>query len=255
MKQLINDIVKKQTLLGIDAAWQNILMDVPPVLWFGNMESDKPKIVTIGANPSNREFYSKTGKKYNRFSYTKPYDAVQLDIAYNKYFKQNPYKGWFGAEGGGRVEAFMNGLDASYYEDTEERHYRNQAIHIDFFPFATCKKFRDISQIAESSLFATGWIDNSVKDLLDYINPKLIVVFGRLNNMCLDQYVPCITNNYVFTNWKGCPNVKLTAYYRIGRPKQDRLPPIICVSTYLGYPKGFTRQDLIYMAKEVYSKI
>jgi len=67
-------------------------MDVPPILWFGNMESDKPKIVTIGANPSNREFFSLKGKAYHRFNYSaiNPYDPIELEHAYNNYFNNLP---------------------------------------------------------------------------------------------------------------------------------------------------------------------
>lgn len=254
MKRLINSAIRKQQLLKSNVAWKSILMNVPPILWFGNMNSDKQKIVTIGANPSNREFFSIKGKAYNRFSYNTPYpyDAAELELAYNAYFQHNPYRGWFGSPSGGRVEAFLNGLDASYYNDTN---FTYQAIHIDFFPFATNKKFKDIQELVKTSLFQTGWADQSVRELLNYIKPEKIVVFGQLNNMCLDKYFPSITNNYVFTEWKKWSNGELTTKYRIGTPCREDFPLIICVSAYLGNPRGFKRQDLIDLAQHIDSKI
>ena len=246
MKQLINKTIRKQQLLKSNVAWKSILMNVPPILWFGNMNSDKQKIVTIGANPSDREFCSKTGTIYNRFVYSTPYNAINLEKAYNEYFQHNPYRGWFGAPSGGRVEAFLNGLDASYYDNSD---FTYQAIHIDFFPFATNKKFKDIQGIVETSLFQTGWAEQSVKELLNYIKPEKIVVFGQLNNMCLDKFFPSITGNYIFSKWTKWSNGKLTTNYRIGTPCKAGEPPIICVSAYLGNPIGFKRQDLIDLAQ------
>ena len=165
MKQLINKTIRKQQLLKSNVAWKSILMNVPPILWFGNMNSDKQKIVTIGANPSDREFCSKTGTIYNRFVYSTPYNAINLEKAYNEYFQHNPYRGWFGAPSGGRVEAFLNGLDASYYDNSD---FTYQAIHIDFFPFATNKKFKDMDWNT-SCASSTG---ATVEMLLKFYNIK-----------------------------------------------------------------------------------
>jgi len=37
--------------------------------------------------------------------------------SYSEYFKQRPYKAWFGNSNGGKIEGFLNGCDASYYEN------------------------------------------------------------------------------------------------------------------------------------------
>lgn len=62
----IDDLLIEATkkLIQIDGIidWQNeLLSKAPPVLWFGNSKSEKPKILTMGANPSRWEL-NKSGK-------------------------------------------------------------------------------------------------------------------------------------------------------------------------------------------------
>ncbi|RDW20089.1 hypothetical protein CWR48_05030 [Oceanobacillus arenosus] len=54
---LLVKAAEKQIELENKPAWKNELIPkAPPVLWFGDTEIDKPKIITIGANPSREEF-------------------------------------------------------------------------------------------------------------------------------------------------------------------------------------------------------
>ena len=115
-----------------------------PVPFFGNIGNNKPLIFTIGSNPSDREFLDSSGNAltvprfFNPASYNGRYSVHTIFKACNEYFLQNPYKGWFGAEGGSKIEGFLNLLDASYY-DTKE--YKYQAVHLDLMPFPTEEKF------------------------------------------------------------------------------------------------------------------
>ena len=58
---------------------------------------------------------------------------------------------WFGKEykktnkEQGRIEDFLNGLDASFYDKTNKEEYTYQAIHIDILPFATTESFSHIN--------------------------------------------------------------------------------------------------------------
>jgi len=250
--QQIRDSITKQSLLKNQDGWKNILMDVPPILWFGNMESDKPKIVTIGANPSNREFFSLKGKAYHRFNYSaiNPYNPIELEHAYNNYFNNLPYRGWFGSEKGTKVEAFLHGLDASYYDNTDKKY---QAIHIDFFPFATSKKFTDdeVLPIVKESLFDTQWTNRSVADLIAAIHPKLIFMFGSTNIDCFRKFVPEIASKYAYSDWITWSNGIVNTRYMVGKNNQNNFPPIVLLSAYLGNPRGFKTNDITALAKHI----
>ena len=145
-----NQILVKATKLLIELDtnpnYKNeLLAKAPPVLWFGNSNSSKPKIVTIGANPSRSEFLDKSFKKdsppiksvyekkylaHNRFyhlSKEESYESIinsknlqeKILSSYNNYFNQNPYTKWFGSNSDKpySVEGVLRGMGASYYEE------------------------------------------------------------------------------------------------------------------------------------------
>lgn len=170
---------------------------VPPVLWFGDLNAEKPKVVVISANPHNPE---RCICKTQVWDENNP-NIPQLIEDYNNYFKQgnNPATNWFGqnsnehkAENQARIEDFLNGLGASFYDKNDEEKYRYQAIHIDLLPLATTT---DFSKIAKNLMEIEGlqdFINYHIRELIKLINPKLVIVNGVTNKKyfeeCLEIY-------------------------------------------------------------------
>lgn len=169
----------------------------PPIVWFGGLflpssnftekRSDKEIILTVGANPSWREFHDKQGS-WTLLTGSKqrlpllPNTNNVLMQGFNDYFKINPFVRWFGRAS--RVEAFLNGMGASYYGG-----YKYQAIHIDLFPFSTCENYTSIVPIVNRSLMLTGWAPAIFRNIVYFIKPVRIVVFGKSNYDALRRYM------------------------------------------------------------------
>jgi len=102
-----------------------------PILYFGNKSAYKKsetKIITVGLNPSHREFPIED--RFLRFrkaeKVSKSSNLTHLEIklfldSLNDYYKDKPYK-WFGC-----FEPMLNGLNSSYYNNE----YPNRALHTD----------------------------------------------------------------------------------------------------------------------------
>lgn len=184
LEQLINSNFTQET--------QDMFKNIPPVLWFGNLKSSKEKILVISANPNRPDVpeknppipYSIEWKKGGR-------DVKKLEDNFNNYFQHIPATNWFGQKDKktvqGRIEQFLNGLDASFYENDK---YTYQAIHIDLLPFSTAKSF---TKIANNILLLNGltaWIDEHVRDLISLTKPKIIIINGIGNfnyfNLCVN---------------------------------------------------------------------
>jgi len=203
---LLERAIKKYEELKNDKFWNANLLDEPPILWFGNINSPREKVLTIGANPSNKEFECRERRfkiAYDWKTLPYVYDKKKRDRiyhsfveSYNDYFKNNPYIGWFGSEEkiqgvGTKLEAFLNGLDATFYEKKE---YYYQAIHTDLFPFATKKKFSEIKERVMEDLFYKKecWAQRFLVDIIDLVNPKIIVLFGGKNTEVFEKaYKKC----------------------------------------------------------------
>lgn len=222
--------------------------DVPPVLWFGDIESSKPKVLVISANPSrpdqpvgNPRIPSATGWNLKKVK------IARLVNDYNRYFFNNPATKWFGvnpADKGkkedrqGRIEDFLNGIDASFYGD-----FTYQAIHIDILPFSTETSFTQI----DSEIMATNgvpqWINTHVQEMIRLIGPKLIIING--------------TSNFNYFNL--CVNVGAQPYQAIQCGKtsiwqanlQPNMPPIIGISMNMGSYCFNRREELVKLGKEV----
>ena len=176
---------------------------VPPVLWFGDLNSEKPKVVVISANPHNPE---RCICKEQVWDENNP-NIPQLIEDYNNYFKQgnNPATNWFGqnsnehkAENQARIEDFLNGLGASFYDKNDEEKYRYQAIHIDLLPLATTTDFSKIAKNLMEIKVLQKFINDHIRELIQLINPKLVIVNGVTNKKyfeeCLGIY-PIIHKN------------------------------------------------------------
>ena len=116
MQEYIQDFINKQNL-------HYVVKPAIPIVWFGNMEkyeSSPKKIVTIGINPSWKEFEE---PRFDMVDLTSDNAIDKLRNTLNLYFEYNPYD-WFN-----NFEKVLPTLDASYYE----KKATNTAIHIDIY--------------------------------------------------------------------------------------------------------------------------
>lgn len=264
MRELLYQAILKQQELHHEQAWADELLPyAPPVLWFGDVESPLPKIVTIGANPSRREFLPNTdANPQNRNNYlvnhAQRFYVLDLPLlalnnipenlldeiinSYNNYFASNPYATWFGAQGGGKVEAFINGLEASLYNN--DKNYRG--IHIDLFPFATVSDFGSIHDLCNQDLFQTGWARQFLEHLVLNINPQKLIVFGISNYKWLLNLldVEDVEPEVFEVSGKSC-NI---FFNYLNNPFNYQL---IGLSVNLGNPHGWSRNDLIQLGEFV----
>ena len=266
----IDDLLKEATkkLIQIDGIidWQNeLLSKAPPVLWFGNSKSEKPKILTVGANPSRWEFLNRSGiinwslpliksfyetkyltkkrfyhlSQYNGYSDILNFQQLRNDItdSYNNYFAKNPYN-WFGTnkDGSYNAEGLLRGMNASYF-DTNPKKYI--VCHIDIFPFATISDFNKIQPITQRDILSNSWAKSIVDELLSFFNPEFIIVFGRTNFNYFCNYFNIVPGDG--KKWKATfPNLGNAEYWttQYGRFK------VIGLSVNLGNPKGFNANGL-----------
>jgi hypothetical protein len=253
--------------------WENeLLAKAPPVLWFGNSKSDKDKIVTIWANPSRWEFLDQKEMKpisepylkthYERYYLKKTrfyhipssqnYEHIlsvrelrELIVeSFDNYFINEPYK-WFGKKkhDSYNAEGLLRGFGASYFEiDTLLR-----ACHIDFFPFATISDFTKIKAITFRDVFANNWASSIVNQILHYLKPKYILIFGKTNFEYFAEYFGGILigkSNWVSRTGKGKCNIWLANYNNI---------EVIGLSVNLGNPKGFDASGLQELGRHLYN--
>jgi len=145
-----------------------------PILYFGDYDKfvkSELKIVTVGLNPSRREFPEDS--PYSRFPAASSSPPGQVDIeAYlrslNQYFYKRPYSAWFDF-----YEESLSGFNCSYYGEK-----RNTALHTDLLsPLATDPTWNGLSQEDKESLSAQGiplW-----HKLIEFLLPDFILVSIR----------------------------------------------------------------------------
>jgi hypothetical protein len=129
-----------------------------PVPSFGDLSS--AKVATLGLNPSNREFVDDNGDELegpNRRFHTlnslgirawSEVDARHLRLILDScrtYFLGNPYDRWFK-----RLEYVIGGAKASYYDAS------STACHLDLIPYATARKWTELTSRQRSSLLANA---------------------------------------------------------------------------------------------------
>jgi len=268
--ELLQKAINKQNELLLLNGWKDELLSLaPPVLWFGNSNNNKAKIITIGANPSRSEFLNGNNttlrgipvdklpylRKLKQRFYTLDETELNTELSlqklheiiksYNNYFNTNPYRKWFGNENGGKVEALVNSFDASFYNAGDK-----QALHLDLFPFTTLTDFHKIRHFAENDLFKTEWAQKFLLELINKINPEIIIVFG-------------IANYNIFSGLFKSNLEELTDGKFINKAENNhtnyfisKFNNIILVglSINVGNPRGFSREDLLNLGKEIKSK-
>ncbi|RKQ32305.1 hypothetical protein [Oceanobacillus halophilus] len=277
---LLVEAVNKQLELQLLPGWRDeLLLKAPPILWFGDCNTNKAKIITIGANPSREEFLdlhkaeAKLLKenelrylKKPRFRALEDNEALQDIItsthlqnevinSFNGYFSRNgnPYTNWFGKAGGFKVEAFLNGFGASFYTSNN---YEYTGIHLDLFPFATISDFKEIRIQAEKDLFINNWAQNFLFNLLQIVSPEptVIISFGRTNfNYLRDIFRENIliqhSKKRIHLNKAGD---RKSSTYWIGKFNQHTL---IGLSVNLGNPRNFTIKNLQQYGKDLKNEI
>ncbi len=268
---ILIEATRKLIDLNAIADWKNeLLSKSPPVLWFGNSKSPKDKVLTIGANPSRWEFldqsqmktclspYQKTfyetkylsNQRFLHLSPTQTYNDILISKSlrnvivdsYDNYFNEYPYN-WFGnnKDNSYRVEGLLRGLSASYFEIESEL----RACHIDIFPFATISDFNKIQLKAKRDILSQFWAKNLVDELLNYFNPKLILIFGRTNFNYISEYFNI--HKPKEENWQAKKGKGECKYWHTHYGNNN----IIAVSVNLGNPKGFNAIGLNELGKDL----
>jgi hypothetical protein len=125
-----------------------------PVPSFGDPMTSR--VASLGLNPSNREFVDELGQELDgmdrRFHTLSSLgldswsdvDARHLRLiidACRDYFLGNPYDRWFK-----RLDQVVSGAGASFYDVTRS------ACHLDLIPYATARKWTDLSSHQRSAL-------------------------------------------------------------------------------------------------------
>lgn len=129
-----------------------------PVPSFGDLASSR--VATLGLNPSNREFVDESGNELQgasrRFHTLKSLgltswsdvDARHLHLiieSCRSYFCRNSYDRWFK-----RLDLVVSGTAASYYGRS------CRACHLDLIPYATARKWTELTVHQRSSLLAVA---------------------------------------------------------------------------------------------------
>ena len=150
-----------------------------PILSFGDMTH--AKIATVGINPSNREFVDAQGielaGKERRFHTLKSLGIsnwnnisdIHLELIIDtcrNYFNRNPYNSWFKS-----LNNIISGTKASYYDSI------NTACHLDLIPYATARKWTELSPGQRSALIDLA--GDTLALILKRSSIKLLVLNGK----------------------------------------------------------------------------
>lgn len=148
---------------------QLVVQPAAPVLYFGDAEAfakSRPRVVTVGLNPSNVEF--PRDDPFQRFPGAQTLSAGNFDSyldSLNQYFDVVPYRAWFGT-----FEPLLNGMGASYYRGGD-----STVLHTDLCsPVATEPTWSRLRPSFRERLIADGrplW-----HDLIRILQPDLLLM-------------------------------------------------------------------------------
>jgi hypothetical protein len=266
LKKEFYNCVDKQLQLRKDEYWRKqIPKYCPPVLWFGDHNS-RDLIVCLALSPSIREFFGSVDDAWmgnymspqdRRFYHLNERDLDRLynEDLYNKvsqsydmYFFNNPFTKWFGKKNWYNIEGFLNGMNASFYNTS-----KINAVLIDLIPFVTIDDFSDLDQNKlRRDLFDNNWARKYVKNMLSYLDPSLVLIFGRKTVNYYSKYVGSpihLNRQYVLPSGRN-------AYYNIKKGTiNDQETSIIGLSTNLGNPVGFTTNNLNDYGETIFKQL
>lgn len=270
MKQahdLLMEATRKLMAISAIPEWEHELLDkAPPVLWFGDAVSEKPKILSFGANPSRWEFLDERGikkaalqkqeyesrylseekRRFYHLDATQHWQDILHDTAlrtkvinsFNQYFKSGNAYRWFGANKSDsyNAEGLLRGMNASYFDI--ETTFR--ALHIDLFPFATIRDFGSIRGITERDVLSSFWARDLVHEIIHMLQPQRLLVFGagNLNYFC--SYFSADAGPSTQWNARGTGALGSCKVFRFQHGKI----PVTGLSVNLGNPKGFNALGL-----------
>ncbi|TFE00126.1 hypothetical protein [Jeotgalibacillus sp. R-1-5s-1] len=196
--RIIQKAVDLQQSLHHTVLADQILDRSIPVVWFGRRSPGS--LVTIGTNPSSKEFLSSDGRLLPReksrffvreegislYHYHKD-EALLIETVdhYQTYFERNKvYSGWFGKRDGAKLEGFINGLGYSFYQSD----ILLPAVHIDFFPIPTLIQMGQIKD--RESVINTPLIRSLLTDTLCFLSPGTILILGKEHCARFRQFYP-----------------------------------------------------------------
>lgn len=269
LHELLMEATRKQIDLMESGELKEEMLDkAPPVLWFGNINSNSEKILTIAANPSRSEFLDKDkyylplGKE--RFRALRESEHLrdiltsanlrnEIINSFNSYFENNPYVRWFGKSVEPyNVEGFLRGLNASYYDLSMENSIKYSALHMDLLPFVTKSDFSEIlREIRNKNLIQ--WSRGFLKKLIQVADPKLIIVFGKTNFKIFSEIFHFSIDEIHSSNWKKNNGNTINTSFSTERLFWST--PVVGLSTNLGNPIGFEKGDLQNFGKHIYSEL
>lgn len=170
------------------------VINILPIKWFGDRKAyqeSEVKIITVGLNPSDKEFREKKGDPFTSLLRFPDYlngNNCSLEKALNSYFEKNPYRQWFNAG----FEPILNGMGASYYSKAG---YTCRALHTDICsPWATDPTWSKLPSAEQKSLINTGFPEWQM--LVNELKPHIILFsipqkyvkmlnMGHLNDLCV----------------------------------------------------------------------
>lgn len=182
---LLAEIENCQNLLNSIVLSGNNEFNFPcPICWFGNIETEKPIIFTMGINPSCDEFIppipASTPCRFRGMGLGNITDSSLYD-AYNGYFSgasANPYGKWFSMLQRRVTDAGIDGC----FHSKEDKQYKYQLVHVDLFPFATDPKWSELvkkyganNPIIKQCINAGNTL---LHKLIQICQPKAIISFG-----------------------------------------------------------------------------
>lgn len=145
-------------------------------MWFGEFErydKSKLKVLTVGLNPSDKEFSEPRFDKrvIRTFNRLKGFDLDDYYKTLNEYFMVNPYKKWFG-----NFEKVLKIFRSSYGgKMTNGSCCENIALHVDICsPFATCPTWGGLcNKMQERFEYIT---DGLFEELIEVLDPDVIIM-------------------------------------------------------------------------------
>ena len=141
-----------------------------PIHWFGDRVAynrSKIRIVTVGLNPSDKEFRNNNRESFNIGLRFQDYEEKGLEAVYNNYFEYNPYS-WFMS-----FECILNGLNASYYS---KKGMPNRVLHTDICsPWATDPTWSKLPNQEKKNLMENEHGFEQWKQLIRQLKPDIIL--------------------------------------------------------------------------------
>ena len=192
-------------------------MPSAPILFFGDLDaywSSPLRVVTVGLNPSRREFPS--DDPFRRFPLCGDSGGREtgryLD-AMSAYFRTDPYESWFNA-----YEWLLNGAGSSYYGGKAA----STALHTDICsPVTTDPTWTGLARTARIALEEDGrrlW-----HELLNVLEPEIVVLSVARAHIARIEFAPESDWNTVRSfkrtkdgSLRSSPYEVKTRWYKVG---------------------------------------